>query len=443
MNETQGSGDISTKLQRIADLAQRRSGEALTTLSHHIDHAWLKEAFQRTRKDGAAGVDGQTADEYAHELDLHLASLLERFRSGRYHAPAVRRVHLPKGNGKTRPIGIPTVEDKVLQRAVAMVLTQVYEQDFLPCSYGFRPGRSAHQALEVLWKEAMEVGGGWVLEVDIQGFFDHLDHGHLRSFLDQRVRDGVLRRAIDKWLKAGVLEDGQLHRPRGGTPQGGVISPLLANLYLHVVLDEWFEHGVKPRLRGRAVLVRYADDFVIVFAREDDARRVGEVLPKRLGKYGLTVHPEKTRLVDFRRPRAEWSGESRPGTFTFLGFTHYWGRSRKGKSVVKRKTSQESFRRGLRQISHWLRDHRHWPVVVQHRRIERTLRGHYGYFGLTGNADALSVFRHRVYRRWFYWLSRRSHRGGMTWARYARLIERYPLPSARVVHSVYRRVATT
>ena len=448
---TQGSNDISTKLQRIAELAQRRSGEALTTLAHHIDIAWLTEAFRRTRKDGATGVDGQTANEYAQDLEANLQSLLERFRSGRYRAPAVRRVHLPKGDGRTRPIGIPTVEDKILQRAVAMVLTEVYEQDFLSCSFGFRPARSAHQALEVLWKEAMEGGGGWVLEVDIQGFFDHLDHGHLRSFLDRRVRDGVLRRAIDKWLKAGVLEEGQLRRPEGGTPQGGVISPLLANIYLHVVLDEWLEREVKPRLGGRARLVRYADDFVILFAREDDAQRVMEVLPKRLGKYGLTVHPEKTRLVDFGRPRGERKGESdregrsgrRPETFTFLGFTLYWGRSRKGRSVVKRKTSKESFRRGLRQISQWLRDHRHWPIEVQHRRIERALRGHYGYFGLTGNADALSVFRHRVYRCWFYWLNRRSHRGKMTWVRYARLIERYPLPPVRVVHSIYRRVATT
>lgn len=443
MPETQGSEDISTRLRWIAELAQRRSGEALTTLAPTIDVAFLREAFRRTRKDGAVGVDGRTADEYAHELDLNLVALLEAFRSGSYRAPSVRRVHLPKGNGKTRPIGIPTVEDKVLQRAVSMVLTEVYEQDFLSCSFGFRPGRSAHDALEVLWKEAMGVGGGWVLEVDIEGFFDNLDHGHLRRFLDQRVRDGVLRRAIDKWLKAGVLEDGQLHRPQGGTPQGGVISPLLANVYLHHVLDTWFEEEVKPRMRGRAVLVRYADDFVILFARESDARRVQEVLPRRLAKYGLSVHPEKTRLVDFRRPRGGREDGQRPGTFTFLGFTLYWGRSRKGRLVVKRKTSKESFRRGLRQISHWLRDHRHWPIEVQHRRIERALRGHYGYFGLTGNADALDVFRHRVYRHWFYWLNRRSHRGKMTWVRYARLIERYPLPPARVVHSVYRSVATT
>ena len=449
MTGTQCPSEISTKLQRIAELAQRRSGEALTTLAHHIDIEWLQEAFRRTRKDGAPGVDGQTADEYAENLEENLQSLLDRFRNGRYRAPAVRRVHLPKGKGKTRAIGIPTVEDKVLQRAVTMVLTPVYEQDFLPCSWGFRPGRSAHQALEVIWQQTMKMGGGWVLEADIQGFFDSLEHAHLRSFLDQRVRDGVLRRAIGKWLKAGVLEEGQLRRSEGGTPQGGVISPLLANIYLHVVLDEWFEHVVKPRLGGRAVLVRYADDFVILLAREDDARRVLDVLPKRLGKYGLTLHPEKTRLVPFHRPRGRSKRESgsgkgvppRPGTFTFLGFTHYWGQSRKGRWVPKRKTSKQSFRRGLRQISHWLRDHRHWPLDVQHQRLKRTLQGHYGYFGITGNADQLAAFHRRVHRSWYYWLNRRSHRGKMPWARYAKLLERYPLPPIVVVHSVYRRVA--
>jgi RNA-directed DNA polymerase len=450
MSGTQCPESISTKLQRIAALAQRRPDEALTTLAHHIDVAWLEEAFRRTRKDGAPGVDGQNAEEYAENLEANLESLLVRFRSGRYRAPSVRRVHLPKGDGTTRAIGIPTLEDKILQRAVAMVLTEVYEQDFLPCSFGFRPGRSALQASGVLNEYAMKRGGGWVLEVDIQGFFDNLDHGHLRSFLDQRVRDGVLRRVIGKWLNAGVMEGGEVHRPTGGTPQGGVISPLLANIYLHVVLDEWFENEVKPRLGGRAELVRYADDFVILFAREADARRVLDVLPKRLGKYGLTLHPEKTRLVSFCRPkgrRKDRGGSGGgddppgPGTFTFLGFTHYWGKSRKGNWIPKRKTSKKSFAKGLRAISYWLRDHRHWPLDEQHLRLTRALKGHYGYFGITGNADLIVSFRHRVYRRWFYWLNRRSHRGKMPWERYAKLSRRYPLPPAVVVHSVYRRVA--
>ncbi len=439
MPETQSLNDISTRLRRIAELARRRSGEALTTLAHHIDVDFLREAFRRVRKDGAVGVDGQTADEYAEDLEANLRSLLDRFKTGRYRAPAVRRVEIPKGKGKTRAIGIPTVEDKVLQRAVVMVLGEVYEQDFLPCSFGFRPGRSAHQALETLWQQAMDMGGGWVLEVDIEGFFDSLDHAQLRRFLDLRVRDGVLRRTIDKWLKAGVLVDGQLQRPKGGTPQGGVISPLLANLYLHEVLDTWMEREVLPRLRGRAVLIRYADDFVILFAREDDARRVQGVLPLRLGKYGLRLHAEKTRLVPFGRPRR---GAVEPHTFCFLGFTLYWGKSRKGAWVVKRKTSKESFRRGLRRVSDWLRVHCHWPIDVQHQRLVKMLLGHYNYFGVTGNANALNHYRYAVMQLWYRRLNRRTHRGRMPWSRYLRLITlRFRLPDPIVVHSVYRRVA--
>lgn len=356
---------VSTRLQRIAELARRAPEMVLTTLAHHIDVDFLSEAYRRTRKDGAAGVDGQTAREYASNLEGNLRSLLDRFKSGTYRAPSVRRVHIPKGEGtKMRPIGVPTFEDKVLQRAVAMVMEAVYEQDFRKCSFGFRPGRSAHQALDALWKGSMEMEGGWVLEVDIQGFFDTLDHRHLRSFLDQRVRDGVLRKTIDKWLKAGVLEEGSVRYPDEGTPQGGVISPLLANIYLHEVLDTWFEDVVVPRLKGRAFLVRYADDFVIVFSLESDARKVMEVLPKRFGKFGLTLHPEKTRLVLFKRPRLSPGprgpkGGSRSGTFDLLGFTHYWEKSRHGFWVVKRKTARARFRRGLKKISEWCRRNRH------------------------------------------------------------------------------------
>jgi RNA-directed DNA polymerase len=341
---------VSTKLQRIAKLAKDSPEMVMTTLAHHIDVAFLREAYRRTRKDGAAGIDGRTAKDYAAELEANLEDLLARFKSGRYRAPAVRRVQIPKGGGKTRPIGIPTFEDKVLQRAVTMLLEAVYEQDFLDCSYGFRPGRSAHQALAAVWEGLTAMRGGWVVEVDIKSFFDDLDHGHLRGFLDQRVRDGVLRRAIDKWLKAGVFVDGQLQRNQAGTPQGGVVSPLLANVYLHHVLDVWFENDVLPRLRGQAFLVRYADDVAIAFAHEDDARRVMAVLAKRFDKFGLTLHPEKTRLVRFPQPPYRWRagrggnsealGFERPDTFDLLGFTHYWGRARNGGWALFRKTAE-------------------------------------------------------------------------------------------------------
>jgi RNA-directed DNA polymerase len=304
MNETPSSVvDISTKLQRIAKLAHDAPGLAFTTLAHHLDLAWMREAYHRTRRDGATGVDGQTAEQYAERLEENFKSLLDRVKSGTYRAPPVRRVHIPKGDGsQTRPIGIPTFEDKVLQRAVAMLLGAIYEEDFAPFSYGFRPGRSAHDALHALRDGIMGMSGGWVVEVDIRKFFDTVDHERFREVVRRRVRDGVVLRLIGKWLNAGVLEGLELSYPGVGTPQGGVISPLLANVFLHAVVDTWFVRDVLPRLSGLAQLVRYADDMVFVFEREDDAKRVFEVLPKRFGEYGLTLHPEKTRMVKFSRP---------------------------------------------------------------------------------------------------------------------------------------------
>jgi len=435
MAGTSSSETIYSGLQRVAELAREMPQAVLTTLAHHIDLDLLLEAYRRTRKDAAAGVDGQTAKEYAEDLEGNLCDLLDRAKSGTYRAPPVRRVHIPKGDGrKTRPIGIPTFEDKVLQRAVTMVLEAVYEQDFRDCSYGFRPGRSAHQALEVLWKRVGAVGGGWVLELDIEDFFGSLDRQKLREILHQRVRDGVLLRLIGKWLHAGVLEDGVLTHPEAGTPQGGVISALLANIYLHEVLDTWFEDVVRPRLRGAAHLVRFADDAVIVFACEDDARRVMAVLPKRLAKYGLRLHPEKTWLVAFGRPRSR-SREDRPGTFDFLGFTHYWGWSRRGRSVVRRKTARDRFGRALRAVYRWCRVHRHLPLREQQRVLGLKLRGHYAYYGITGNAPCLARFLWEVRRAWRKWLARRSNKARMPWDCFVRLIERYPLPLPRVVHS--------
>jgi group II intron reverse transcriptase/maturase len=393
-------------------------------------------------------VDGQTWHEYGENLEANLQSLLDRAKSGRYRAPPVKRVHIPKAGSptQTRPIGIPTLEDKVLQRAVVMLLEPIYEQDFVQGSYGFRPGRGAHQALEKLWKETMNADGGWVLEVDISKFFDTLDHGHLRQFVQHRVRDGVLLRLIGKWLNAGVMEAGQLSYPESGSPQGGVISPLLANIYLHYVLDEWFEQEVQPRLAGRAYLIRYADDFVIGFTNEKDAHRVKEVLPKRFGRYGLQIHPGKTRLVRFTKPnngqpidRGRPSGK--PESFDLLGFTHHWGRSLRGNWVVKRKTSTSRLSRGLRAINQWCRNHRHDPLVEQQRALSQKLRGHYAYYGITGNSQCLSAFRLWLVRTWRRWLSRRNRERGMTWERFNRLLQQSPLPAAVVIHSACRRAA--
>jgi group II intron reverse transcriptase/maturase len=443
------SSTVLTKQQRVAKLAKQSLQMGFTSLAHLIDIDWLQEAYRRTRKDAAAGVDGMTADQYEANLQSHLQKLLERVKTGTYQAPPVRRVHIAKGNSSTerRPIGIPTLEDKVLQRAVAMVLEPIYEQDFYDCSYGFRPCHSAHQALEALWKQTMNGRGRWILEVDIWKFFDTLDHAHLRRFIWHRVRDGVLRRLIGKWLKAGVLEQGIVKYPDAGSPQGGVISPVLSNIFLHYVLDEWVEQVVKPRLRGKAFLIRYADDFVMGFTHEEDARRVLAVLPQRLGKYGLAIHPDKTRLIPFQEPaKAAYEKDTGSGppaeTFTFMGFTHYWGRSPQGRWVVKRKTASSRLSRALQSIALWCRANRHRPIKEQQQMLTLKLRGHFGYYGITGNYRSLALFRFGAGCRWRKWLNRRSRERSLDWNIFNRLLERYPLPPARVVHSVCHRAAS-
>jgi group II intron reverse transcriptase/maturase len=443
MTEAQNSLDISTKLERIAKLAKEKRGVSLLTLAHHIDVNWLREAYRRTRKDGAPGIDGQSAAAYAEHLEANLQSLLNRAKSGQYRAPPVRRVRIPKGDGtETRPIGIPTFEDKVLQRAVAMVIGEVYEQEFHDFSYGFRPGRSQHQALDAVQSAAWRMAGGWIVEVDIRKFFDTVEHSHLREILHRRIGDGVLLRLIGKWLNAGVLEGLALSYPDEGTPQGGVISPLLANIYLHDVLDEWFVRDVKPALAGQAELFRFADDAVALFASKRDAERFLAVLPKRFGKFGLTLHPDKTRMVPFLRPDRVDNDEDHPGTFNFLGFTHYWGRSRKptpkGRPVSRRwiamrKTAKDRFSRTLRRLYEWCRRHRHDPLETQHLMLVKKLRGHYEYYGVTGNFPALAKVHHVAERIWQKALARRSQRR-LTWSMMQRILERFPLPRPRIVH---------
>ena len=433
MPETKSSENVYTRQRRIAELAKRY--ETLTALNHHLDMEWMGEACRRTRKDGAKGVDGQSGKEFEKDLDKNLQGLLDAAKAGNYRAPAVRRVHIPKGNGETRPLGIPTFADKVLQRAVTMVLEAVYEQDFLPCSYGFRPGRSAHQCIDGLRDAVRKMAGGWILEIDIRRFFDTIQRPLLMKVLSQRVRDGVILRLVAKWLHAGVMEEGAVTYPKAGTPQGGVISPILANIFLHEVLDTWFEREVKPRLRGRTHLFRYADDAVMVFEKEEDARKALEVLPKRFGKYGLTLHPDKTRLVPFRRPdRMGGGGQGGPGTFDFLGFTHHWAQMPNGHWVVLRRTMRSRFRRALRTVSEWLRDNRHRPLGEQHLGLAQRLKGHYGYYAIRGNTTRAWAFLHNVNRAWKRWLERRSdraRRGG--WKRMNQILRQYPLPTPQYI----------
>ena len=444
------SEHVSTVQQRIASVAQRSPEIAFTSLAHYIDLEWLTEAYHRTRKDGCAGVDDMTGKEYAENLHDNLQNLLERLKSGTYKAPPVKRKHIPKGtSGETRPIGVPAFEDKIVQRAVVMLLEPIYEHDFYDGSFGFRPKRSAHQALAAVWDATMEVQGGWVLEVDIRKFFDTIDHRQLQEFVSQRIRDRVIRRLIGKWLNAGVMEGGNISYSDEGTPQGGVISPLLANIYLHYVLDEWFEKQVKPVMRGKSRLIRFADDFVIIFQLKYDADRVMTVISKRFEKYGLTVHPEKTKLIDFRAPyhwerhRERKSNEdetrgNKPETFDLLGFTHYWGKTRNGNLAVKRKTMKSRLARSVQNIRQWCRENMHKPVREQWEKLKEKVNGHYAYYGITGNIRPLGEFLRLVHRQWKHWLNRRNRENSMTWKKYNLLLERYPLPPPKIVHSVFK-----
>jgi RNA-directed DNA polymerase len=431
---------VSTKQRRIAELAQTHPQRVFIALNHYLDYDWLYQAYKKTRKDGAPGIDGVTAAAYESHLQENLESLLERLKSGRYRAPAVRRAYVPKGDGSQRPLGIPTFEDKVAQRALVMLLEPIYEQDFLDCSFGFRPGRSAHQALDRLWKDIMNRNGRWILDLDISNYFGTIDHRQLRAVLDQRVKDGLLRRLIDKWLKAGVLEDGIRTVPEAGTPQGGVLSPLLANVFLHHVLDGWFHREVVPRLRGRSSMVRYADDVVCVFENRHDAQRVREVLEKRLAKYGLTLHPTKTHLVDLRgeQDRERPSEEHAEHTFNFLGFTHLWRRSRRGFWVVIRQTAQDRLARALRRVSEYCQTHRHAPLRQQQRYLSQLLRGHYAYYGILGNARGIGTFAYWVRRIWHKWLKRRNGLRRLTWAKFNEMLTRLVLPEPRLAQPFRR-----
>ncbi|MHC4536123.1 MAG: group II intron reverse transcriptase/maturase [Planctomycetota bacterium] len=436
MGGTSRSQTISTKLQGIAEQAVRYPDMVFTTLVHLIDEEFLKEAYRLTRKKGSPGVDKVTAEEYSKNLDENLRDLHERLRSGQYKAPPVERAWIDKDDGSKRPIGKPTFEDKIVQRAVVMLLGAIYEQKFYDFSHGFRKGHSPHQALQQLWKWCMDMNINCILDADVSGFFDNLDHGWLRKILKQRVNDGGLLRLIGKWLNAGVMEEEMITYPEKGTPQGGVVSPTLANIFLHHVLDDWFVKEVKPRMKGRCFLIRFADDFVIGFEREGDAHRVMDVLPKRFNRYGLTIHPKKTALIPFRKPALLEPQANGNGTFDFLGFTHYWEKSRRGYWVIKRKTAKKRYSRTVKSLWQWCRVNRHLPLEDQHRMLCLKIRGHFQYYGIRGNMRMLTRIPHYTRKAWQYWLSRRCRKGYISWEKFETIITAFPFPKPKIVHNI-------
>jgi len=425
---------VSTKLHRITEMAKRDAGFVFTNLMHLIDENFLWEAHRLVRKDGASGVDGETPEGYAEALGENIRSLHRRMKSGCYKAPPVKRGWVPKDDGKLRPIGIPTFEDKIVQRAVTMILNAIYEVDFCDSSYGFRPRRSAHDALVALRQCCFRVEVSAVIDADIQGYFDAIDHKQLIEFLKLRVNDGMLLRFIGKWLKAGVMDGKELFHPDTGSPQGGIVSPILANVYLHHVLDLWIQEQVEPVMRGKIFLIRYADDFVIGFERAEDAGRVMRVLAKRFAKFGLTIHPEKTRCVRFAPPDVDGTDTN---SFNFLGFTHYWGKSLKGNWTIKRRTNKKRLNRAMTRIWKWCRENMHEPVQAQGEVLVAKLRGHYQYYGIIGNHKQMELYYERVIGAWRHWLNRRNSKNPKSAQRFREtILTSYPLPVPRIMKQV-------
>ena len=428
---------MSLGLLKVVERAKTEPEGRFHSLAHLIDVPALMRAYRRMRKDAAVGVDGVTKEQYGQDLEGNLRDLHERLVSKRYRHQPIRRVHIPKEKGKTRPIGISAFEDKLVQDVVREVMEAIYEQDFLDCSHGFRPKRSAHDAIRALDRIAHRGKVNWILEADIVSFFDSLDRTKLKELLQIRVADGSLLRLIGKCLHVGVLDGAEYTEPDTGTAQGSVLSPMLGNVYLHYVLDQWFEREVKPRLRGEVHLVRYADDFVMTFERQDDAERVMDVLGKRMGRFGLTLHPDKTRLLPFRRPPAEQTGGKGSTTFDFLGFTLHWRRARSGRWGMMCKTRRARLRRSIQAIADWCRRYRHRPVKAQHAALTRRIQGHFNYFGVSGNSRSLLLLVEQAKKVWYKWLRRRSQQAHLTWERFVLFLKRFPLPRPRIAVRIW------
>ncbi len=424
---------VSTKLARIAKESKQNPARVFSTLAHQMDEDFLTEAFHQLRKDAAAGLDKMTATEYEGNLRERIADLHRRLVNGQYRAQPARRVWIPKGDGGQRPLAILVLEDKIVQRAVAMILEAIYEPYFYDFSFGFRRYFSAHGAIIFLRQQCLKLGINWIIDADIRKFFDTISWEQLRPILQKRMNDGAILRLIGKWLHVGVLEAGQVINQELGTPQGAPISPILANIFLHYVLDEWFQTRVRPRMGGNCFLARYADDFVIGFSLKSDAEKVYEVLPKRFERFGLSIHPEKSRMVQFNRPY--WKRGKGPGTFAFVGFTHYWGKSRQGAWTIKRKTLGKRLNRFLSDVAEWCKEHLHEPIAEQHRMLSAKLRGHYQYYGVRGNCKMLQVAYQYTRAVWRKRLARRNSKDRMSWEKFvARVDQAYALPKPRIVH---------
>jgi len=430
--------ECQTPLSRLTQLAQEDQARRFYSIAHFLTVRALYEAFRGLRKDASAGVDKLTYGEYQKGLGQNLQNLWQRVKSGEYRSLPLRRIYIPKDDGKkVRPISIPALEDKIVQAAMVRLLNAIYEVDFRPCSFGSRPGRNAHQALDEIDRIIFRNSITHVLELDITSYFDSIVRKRLMEMIERRINDGGILKLIGKWINVGIIEEGRLLETEEGVGQGQVISPFLANVYLHHVLDQWFEDEVQPRLRGKAFLVRYMDDAVICFQNEQDAQKVHEVLDKRFSKYGLRLHPDKTRLVEFgysALTKAERHG-TKPDTFDFLGFTHIAARSRRGKFMVTTKTMKKRLLRGLKGVSAWCKEHRHLSITDQHTTLNAKLRGHYQYYGRSSNHRSLRKFYSAVRRIWKMWLNRRSRNNTLDWDTYAKLLQRYPLSPPRITHS--------
>ncbi len=443
---TQCRTALPSNLARVNEAARKDRKARFTALLHHISVEALQRVYRRLRRNASAGVDGETVASYGKNLEAKLADLHQRVHGGSYKALPVRRAYIKKSDGSPRPLGIPALEDKIVQGAVAEVLGAIYEVDFLGYSYGFRPGRSPHDALKALQTALMTQKVNWVLDADVRNFFGSVDHEWLLRMTAHRVADKRVLRLISQWLKSGALEDGVWSESEQGTPQGSGVSPILANIFLHYVLDLWVQWWRKQHARGQVIIVRYCDDFVMGFQYEDDARRMMAELKERLAKFKLAFHEGKTRLIQFGRyaaERSEGQGERRPRTFSFLGFTHYWGKAHTGRFLARWKTDRQRLASKLKRVKEEIKRRMHDSMKRQHEYLCSVLRGHYQYYGVPGNNSGLWVFQREVHRLWFRALRRRGGKKDLTWDRFGEMLHQFPLPrssamSFQTFHGVAR-----